>query len=69
MDEKFAFAEIGGLGIAYDHLDERCLTCSVRTQNRNTRTERHFDVDVVERIEIVSRISEIDALHLQELLR
>ena len=41
----------------------------VGTQNSNARTERHLNVDVVERIEIVSRVPVMDAFHLQKLLR
>lgn len=41
----------------------------VGTQNSNARTERHLNIDVVERIEIVSRVPVMDAFHLQKLLR
>mmetsp|Transcript_2571 Transcript_2571/g.7553 ORF Transcript_2571/g.7553 Transcript_2571/m.7553 type:complete len:291 (-) Transcript_2571:508-1380(-) len=70
MDEELAItAQVGRLTVTYNHLHEGGLAGTISTQNSNSGTERHLDVNVVERIEIISRVPVIHAFHLQKLLR
>mmetsp|Transcript_25890 Transcript_25890/g.72250 ORF Transcript_25890/g.72250 Transcript_25890/m.72250 type:complete len:704 (+) Transcript_25890:120-2231(+) len=69
VDVVLALAHVGRHGFSNHHLEQRRLSCSIRSQDHDTRRQRHLQVHLIQLVLVLAGVPEIDILHLEELLR
>mmetsp|Transcript_7567 Transcript_7567/g.13336 ORF Transcript_7567/g.13336 Transcript_7567/m.13336 type:complete len:351 (+) Transcript_7567:1031-2083(+) len=68
MDEESTISGVGGLGITHNHFHQGSFTRTVGSNQTDTRTQRHLQVNVRQCVHIITGITVVDTLHLQKSL-